>query len=74
MVNKLRTAANKKIKKVTEEFLHNGLRIWHCHGYGIGHSCGLDLIPGLGASICHWCSHKRTEEGRKKERDKERKK
>ena len=26
---------------------HSGLRIWHCHGCGIGGSCGWDLIPAL---------------------------
>ena len=33
-----------------------GLRIWCCHGYGIGHSCGLDSVPGPGIFICHGCS------------------
>ena len=26
---------------------HSGLRIWYCCSCGIGHSCSLDLIPGL---------------------------
>ena len=30
-----------------------GLRIWHCHRYGVGHSCSSDSIPGLVTSICH---------------------
>ena len=24
---------------------HSGLRIWHCHSCGIGHSCGSNVIP-----------------------------
>ena len=24
----------------------------------VGCSCGLDLIPGLGTSLCCWCGHK----------------
>ena len=35
-----------------------GLRIWHCHSWGIGHSCYSDLFPGLGTSICYRCSQK----------------
>ena len=38
---------------------HSGLRIWHSCAYGVGHSCGSDLIPGLGISICHGCGWKR---------------
>ena len=30
----------------------NGLRIQHCRSCGIHHSRSLDLIPGLGTSIC----------------------
>ena len=39
------------------EFLlwHNGLRIWHHWSCAMCHSCGLDLIPGLGTSI--WCRY-----------------
>ena len=29
-----------------------GLRIWHCYRCGMGCSCGSDLIPGPGTSIC----------------------
>ena len=32
-----------------------GLRIWHCHCYGLGHCCGVGSIPGLGTSACHGC-------------------
>ena len=32
---------------------HGGLRIQHHHICGIGHSCGLDSIPGPGTTICH---------------------
>ena len=28
-----------------------------CHSCGIGCSCGLDSVPGLGTSICHGCGH-----------------
>ena len=31
---------------------------------GIGHSCGLDWLPGPGTSICHRCD----QEGEKKEK------
>ena len=44
---------------------HSGLRIWCCHGCGIGHSCGLDSVPGLETSVCCGCSHKKK---RKKEK------
>ena len=37
----------------------SGLRIWHCHSCGIGHSCGSDWIPGPGTSIRHECSQKK---------------
>ena len=37
------------------EFL---VRIPCCHSYGIGHTCSLDLIPGLGISICYGCGRK----------------
>ena len=39
------------------------LRIWHYHTCGVGGSCGagLDLIPGLGASIYHGCRKKKKE-------------
>ena len=32
-------------------------RIQCCHCCGFGHSCELDLIPSLGASICYRCGH-----------------
>ena len=28
------------------------LRIWHCHCSGLGHCCGMGLIPGWGTSAC----------------------
>ena len=37
----------------------NGLRILCCHSGSVGHNRGLNLIPGLGASICHRCSQKK---------------
>jgi len=42
---------------------YNGLRIQCCC------SCGLDLISGLGTSICYGCSQKRKKE-RRKEKEK----
>ena len=27
---------------------YNGLRIWGCRSYNLGHNCSSDLIPGLG--------------------------
>ena len=38
---------------------HSGLRIWQCHNYGIGCSCGSDSIPGPGTSISHRCGQKK---------------
>ena len=35
------------------------LRIWLCHGCGVGQSYSLNLIPDPGTSICHECSQKR---------------
>ena len=28
------------------------VKIQHCHSCGVGHSFGLDLIPGSGTSLC----------------------
>ena len=49
------------IKRKIEAFTlwRSGLRIWGCCCYGIGHSCSLDSIPGLGTSICHGDSQKK---------------
>ena len=38
---------------------HTGLRMWHCCSFGVGRSCGSDLIPGQGISICRWCDQNR---------------
>ena len=44
------------------------LRIQHCHSFGLGHDCGLDLIPDLGTSYAAgWPKMKK----RKKERERE---
>ena len=32
------------------------LMLPHC---GLGRSCNLDSVPGLGTSICHGCGHKK---------------
>ena len=42
------------IRKVHGDFLLrcSGLRVHQCCSCGIGWSCGLDLIPGPGTSIC----------------------
>ena len=45
---------------------HSGLRIWRCCNYGIGGSCSLDSIPGLGTSMCLKYSRKRKGKKRKK--------
>ena len=37
----------------------SGLRLWHCHGCGEGHSCSSDSITDLGTSICLGCGHKK---------------
>ena len=34
-----------------------GFDPWRCHSCDMGGSCGSDLIPGSGTSICHGCSH-----------------
>ena len=33
---------------------YSGLRTWCCHRCGAGHSCGSDLIPGLGNLHMLW--------------------
>ena len=43
----------------------SGLRMWHCHCYGLGHCCGTGSVPGLDTSACHQCSTK-TKKGRHK--------
>ena len=39
--------------------LLSGLRIWCCHGCGIGQQLQLQLDPSLGTSICCWCGPKK---------------
>ena len=58
--------ANTKIKKNEINRIyhrvprwHSGLRIWHCHCYGLGRSCGAGFIPGLGMSMV-WEQPKKT--------------
>ena len=43
----------------------SGLRIWHCHGCGVGHSCGLDSVPGLGISYALGVTEEEKEKKRK---------
>ena len=43
------------------------LRILHCCSCGIGHSCGLNPIPGLGTSI--WCGWSKKKEKKEKKRN-----
>ena len=38
------------------------MRIWHCHCCGMGHCCGLSLIPSLGTSTCYRHSKERERE------------
>ena len=38
----------------------SGLRIWYCHCGGPGCCCDMDLIPGLGTSMCLWAWPKPT--------------
>ena len=45
---------------------HSGLRIQNCCSCAIGHSYGLDLIPGPGISICCGCGQKRRRRKEKK--------
>ena len=40
-----------------------GVKICRCHSYGMGPSCGSDLIPGTGASICCRCGQKNKKVG-----------
>ena len=46
----------------------SGFRIWHHHSCSVGHSSGLNLIPGPGISICCKCGQKKNKE-REKERE-----
>ena len=36
------------------------VRIRCCRSCGVGHSCGLEWIPGPGTSTCHGCGQKQT--------------
>ena len=42
------------------------LRIQHCRSCGVGCSCGLDLIPGLGSSMYHKCGRKKKKKKKEK--------
>ena len=53
--------------------LHSGLRIWCCHSYGVGHSCGFDSIPDLGTSISQKEKEKKRKEGSERGRRERRK-
>ena len=48
---------------------HSGLRIWYCRRCGVGHSSGLDLIPGPGTSI--GCGYSKKKKKKKKKRARE---
>ena len=61
-------AAGTALKRTTKKKVHtawvlfllqHGLRIRHCCSCGVGHSCGLDLIPGPGTCIHLGCSLKK---------------
>ena len=41
-------------KKLGMPWWPNGLGIQHCHGCGLGHCCGVSLIPGPGTSTLLW--------------------
>ena len=41
---------------------HSGLEIWHCHNYGLVHSYGQELIPGLGAPYANGWPKKRSQD------------
>ena len=49
-------------------FLHNGLKIRHCHCRGLGHCCDMGLIPGLGKFPipCVWPKKKKKKKARKR--------
>ena len=49
-------------------FLHNGLKIRHCHCRGLGHCCDMGLIPGLGKFPipCVWPKKKKKRSKKKK--------
>ena len=43
---------------------HSGLRIWHCHGCGLGLNGGLDLIPDPGTpQAAGWPKKKKQKKG-----------
>ena len=54
--------------KVQGEFLlwRSGLRTQGGRTCGIGPSCSLDSVPGLGTSICHYCSQREKKKKKKK--------
>lgn len=47
----------KVLKSKTRSFLIV-LTIWHCHCSGLGCSCGVGSIPGLGTSMSRGCGQK----------------
>ena len=50
---------------------HSRLQVWHCLCSGSGCSCGSDLIPGPGTSVCCGCGQKRKKKERREGRRKE---
>ena len=55
-----------QIKNMNKEFLlwHSG---WYCQCCSSGHYCGVGLVPGLGISVCHRCSQKKTKKQKQKQ-------
>ena len=47
---------------------YSGLSIQCCHSCDAGQSCGSDLTPGLGTSICHGCGEKKKAKQRQSSR------
>ena len=64
------TAASRVTAGVQVQFpaQYGGLRIQFCHSCGVGCSCGLDSVSGLGTSKCCWYSHKKKKKKKKTRR------
>ena len=66
-----KSTTDKHTNKKNKELLlwWSGLMIWHCHSCDRGCSCGTDLIPGPGISICHGYSQKKKKRKKKKRKE-----
>ena len=51
--------------------LNGGLRIWHCHSFGVGRNSSLDTFPGLGTPYTSGWSKKKRGKKKKEKKKKE---